>query len=231
MKRPATGGVIFDLDDTLFDCSGLLTDPARHRAARVLAREAEKLSETQAVKLQTQWSRELGSTEAIRKIARTHSLPESALTEALSTYNTPDVPPIDPFPDAIPVLCALADSGLALTLVTSGVPERQLAKIDRLGLDRIFSKDIGNLYLHDPSAGAPRKDPYLQQAARWMDLPHDRVAVVGDKLESEIEAGNRLGMTTIWARSGHQHPSSPGSPEQTPDHEINSLSELTALLP
>lgn len=230
MKRPTTGGVIFDLDDTLFDCSGLLTDPARHRAARVLSRESETLSETQAVTLQTEWSRGMGSTEAIREIARTHSLPESALTEALSTYNTPDVPPIYPFPDAIPVLCALADARLALTLVTSGVPERQLAKIDRLGLDRFFSKTIGNLYLHDPSTGGPHKDPFLQQAALWMDLPHDRVAVAGDKLESEIEAGNRLGMTTIWARLGQEDPSSPGSPEQTPDHEIDSLSELTALL-
>ena len=30
-------GVIFDLDDTLFDCTGQLTTPARRRAADILS--------------------------------------------------------------------------------------------------------------------------------------------------------------------------------------------------
>jgi FMN phosphatase YigB (HAD superfamily) len=229
MSRPATDGVIFDLDDTLFDCSGQLTAPARRRAAAVLAREAATLSEAEAFRLQTEWSAKTGSTEAIREIARVHALSEAALNEALAIYNTPDVPRIIPFPDAISTLEALKAAELPLTLVTSGVPDRQLAKIDRLGMRPFFSTNSGNLYLHDPSAEGPSKAPYLRQAAGWMALPHDRIAVVGDKPESEIEAGNRLGMTTILMKAADVV-SLPRAPDQTPDFEIDCLGDLTEIL-
>lgn len=227
MSRPTIGGVIFDLDDTLFDCTGLLTEPARRRAATVLARSGH-LAEADAFHMQVEWSAKLGSTEALREIARLHGFADDVLNEALATYNTPDVPPIAPFPDAVSTLLALKDNGLPLTLVTSGVPERQRAKIERLGLAEFFSKDIGNLFLHDPTAEQQGKGPHLSAAATWMVVTNDRTAVVGDKLDSEIEAGNRLGMVTIHIRLGL--PAAPTTPEQKPDYEIDGLAELVDLL-
>ncbi len=230
MTQTTTGGVLFDLDDTLFDCTGRLTGPARRRAARILARGGENLSETKAFQLQTEWSEDIGSTEAIREIARTHACQATVLNEALAAYNEPHVPNIQPFPDALPTIEALQRAAIAVSLVTSGSPPRQCAKIERLGLGNVFSADKGNLCLHDPTEDGIDKGPHLRQAARWMGLPHDRIAVVGDKLDSEIEAGNRLGMMTVHVRHGRQGRATPCDASQKPDFEIDTLAELTALL-
>jgi len=46
------------------------------------------------------------------------------------------------------------------------------------------------------SAGKPSRRK-LRQAAADMDLPVDRIAMVGDRLFTDVLAGNRLGMFTI----------------------------------
>jgi HAD superfamily phosphatase (TIGR01668 family) len=49
-------------------------------------------------------------------------------------------------------------------------------------------------YLHGAGKPSRRK---LRQALAAMELPPDRVGMVGDRLFTDVVAGNRLGMYTI----------------------------------
>lgn len=226
---PSLGAVIFDLDDTLFDCTGQLTTPARRRAATILS-HAHTPSFDEALSLQVELSDDVGSTEAIREVGSRFELPRQVIEHALSAYNEPEVPPIILLSGVEDTLAALKNAGIPVALVTTGSPPRQQQKIERLGLHHIFSTRSGTLFLHDPTKHGPDKAPHLLDANSALGVPSERTAVVGDKLDAEIEAGNRLGMFTIRLRHGRQAAATPASAHQTPDAEIDNLPDIVELL-
>lgn len=226
---PSLGAVIFDLDDTLFDCTGQLTTPARRRAATILSHTYPP-SFDKALNLQVELSDYVGSTEAIREVGSRFELPGHIIEHALSAYNEPEVPPIILLSGAEDTLAALKHAGIPVALVTTGSPSRQLRKIKRLGLHHIFSERSGTLFLHDPTKHTPDKAPHLLDASSALGVPPERTAVVGDKLDAEIEAGNRLGMFTIRLRHGRQATATPASAHQIPDAEIDNLPNIVELL-
>ena len=80
-------GVIFDLDDTLFDCTGQLTDPARHRAAQVFATAKPGLNIDDLCEAQKALAATGSSSDALRQIAREHDLSEAVVQQAHRAYN------------------------------------------------------------------------------------------------------------------------------------------------
>ena len=230
MGRQGIEAVIFDLDDTLFDCTAQLTEPARRRAAEVLAAAIPGSTPSALHRIQAQLVRHFSSSEAIREIARRHELSADHAERALSAYNREQVEDIRPFPDALQTLNELAARKYRLCLVTTGRPERQRQKIRRLGLCAYFDEEDGTLFFHDDRR-VPRKDQALRQAVRSLRLPPARILSVGDKLSSEIAASKRLGMRTARLRSGRQKNQRPQTPEERPDYELDCLSGLLELLP
>lgn len=49
------------------------------------------------------------------------------------------------------------------------------------------------------SAGKPRRGP-LQRVIEQLDLPHAQVAIVGDRVFTDVLAGNRLGLYTVLVK-------------------------------
>ena len=49
------------------------------------------------------------------------------------------------------------------------------------------------------SAGKPRRGP-LQRVIEQLDLPHGQVAIVGDRVFTDVLAGNRLGLYTVLVK-------------------------------
>jgi FMN phosphatase YigB (HAD superfamily) len=91
-------------------------------------------------------------------------------------------------------LGALADLPVKLFLVTSGFRKLQDSKIDALGLKSYFEA----LYVDaiDESDRKGKEGLFREILERYRLEPLS-VLVVGDNPESEIEAGNRLGMPTV----------------------------------
>lgn len=220
-------GVIFDLDDTLFDCTGLLTVPARDRAARALAPHTG-LEIAQLVDLQTDLAAEVGSSEAIRSIGRTHNLPDDLITTVLETYNRDDVPAIDPFPDGIETVETLRGWELFVAVVTTGRRTRQLAKLERLGLAHYFTEDR-NLFIHDDPT-QPDKGPQLLRAISTGDLAPSETLSVGDKLDADVAVGNRLGLITVHYRHGRQADRAPADASEQPAYQIERLKALLTIV-
>lgn len=49
------------------------------------------------------------------------------------------------------------------------------------------------------SAGKPRRGP-LRRVVETLDLPHGQVAIVGDRVFTDVLAGNRLGLYTVLVK-------------------------------
>ena len=230
MARRRIDAVIFDLDDTLFDCTGQLTEPARRRAAEILAAAIPDSDVSALQRLQAELADQLSSADSIREIARRHELRADVVESALAAYNRDHVEAIAPFQDTRSTLDELAARHYRLCLVTTGRPERQRRKVDLLGLRGHFNEESGTLIFHDDRK-APEKDEALHRAARCFSLSPCRILSVGDKLNSEIAASKRLGMRTARLCFGRQKNQRPRTPEERPDHELNRLRDLLELLP
>jgi FMN phosphatase YigB (HAD superfamily) len=222
-------GVIFDLDDTLFDCTGQLTEPARLRASEILASSIPGTTTQHLTSLQTELSTSLGSSGAIQEIGARYSLDSSLVDDALSTYNRDDVPNILPYPDAIDTLDQILSQKRALLLVTTGRTPRQLAKVERLGLSSYF--ELGrNLYVHEPDDAHPTKEAEVRLALASANLLPEESLSVGDKLDADVRVGNLIGTQTVRIRKGRQRDLEPANPTETPDFDIRELGELLPIL-
>ena len=223
-------GIIFDLDDTLFDCTGQLTQPARRRAAQILASAHPDLSIETGYRQQVLLSQTHGSSEAIRLLGTRYNIPPNIVERALDAYNPRSVEAIVPFPDVLPTLATLVQRGYQLALVTSGNLDRQREKVRLLGLCDYFSEADNTFILHDDRKSSD-KGQSLAQAAKALSLPHVHILCVGDKITDEIAAAKTLGMTTVRLRHGRQKNRKPQTPAEQPDIEIDRISQLLSLLP
>ena len=191
--------VIFDLDDTLYDCSGTLVLKSKKLAAIIISK-AIKCSEAEALKLQLELEDRLGPKADIsREIVSLYNLPEEFCKEITNTINTLDVEGAVLFPDAMDSINALKKIGYKLFLVTFGNRAMQEKKIEVLGLERAFDEII---ITENPRG----KEKCFKAILTKYDLEPEQVLCVGDKIKDEIEVGKRLGMSTALMKHGrHYH--------------------------
>jgi putative hydrolase of the HAD superfamily len=127
---------------------------------------------------------------------------------------------IAPFPGALETLDELRRRGVRLGLITNGQGEIQRAKIIRFDLARRFD----HLQIEgEHGFGKPEERAY-RHALAALGVTVDEAWMVGDNLEWEVVAPQRLGLTAIWFDPrGAGLP--PGS-EVRPDRIIQELGEL-----
>lgn len=127
---------------------------------------------------------------------------------------------IEPFPGALETLKIIRDRGVRLALVTNGNGEAQRRKIDRFGVEVYFDYV---LIEGEFGAGKPEERVY-RHALERLGARTDEAWMVGDNLEWEVAAPQRIGIFAIWMDSRRK-----GLPESTnirPDRIISALPEL-----
>jgi putative hydrolase of the HAD superfamily len=124
------------------------------------------------------------------------------------------------FPGAIEAVDELKVRGVKLALVTNGEAQAQRAKVDRFDLARRFD----HVQIEGEAGfGKPEERAYLH-AMQALDVQAHETWMVGDNLEWEVAAPQRLGIYAIW----HDHLGT-GLPPETPvrpDRIIRSIGEL-----
>jgi putative hydrolase of the HAD superfamily len=126
----------------------------------------------------------------------------------------------DYFPKARQTIEALKERGLALALVTNGAADIQRAKVERFDLARLFD----HVQIEgEHGFGKPEDQAYLH-AMQALGVEARDTWMVGDNLEWEVAAPQRLGIFAIW-HDGHRQGLPPGSTVR-PDRIIHNLSEL-----
>ncbi len=191
--------IIFDLDDTLYDCSGTLVLKSRKLAAKIISK-AVKCSETEALKLQLELEDRLGpKADIFHKIANQYNLPEDFCEEISNTINTLEVEGATLFPGTMASIDELKRTGYKLFLVTFGNREIQEKKIKVLDLESVFDEII----ITENPLG---KEKCFKEILAKYGLEPEQVLCVGDKIKGEIEVGKRLGMSTALMKHGrHYH--------------------------
>lgn len=124
------------------------------------------------------------------------------------------------FPHALDVLKHYRERGVRLCLITNGAAATQRAKVERFGLAGHFD----HIQIEgEHGFGKPEERAYRHAMASLGVGPGD-TWMVGDNLEWEVAAPQRLGIFGVW----HDHAGA-GVPEGStvvPDRIIRSLGEL-----
>jgi len=127
------------------------------------------------------------------------------------------------FPGAHAAIDALKALGVKLALVTNGAADMQRAKVERFALGHRFD----HIQIEgEHGFGKPEERAYLH-AMDALGVTASDTWMVGDNLEWEVVAPQRLGIYAIWM-DVHGDGLPPGSTIK-PDRIIRSLSELVPL--
>ena len=125
------------------------------------------------------------------------------------------------FPDAISTLRTLKLEGIKLALVTNGASEAQRAKINKFDLEQYF--------LHvqiegEAGVGKPELQAY-KIAMEKLDVVATETWMVGDNIDWEVIAPQKLGIFSIW-RDPKGYGILPEGTSAKPDRIITKLAQL-----
>ncbi|MGY4154454.1 HAD superfamily hydrolase (TIGR01549 family) [Bradyrhizobium sp. USDA 4461] len=124
------------------------------------------------------------------------------------------------FPGAHDAIDAFKALGIKLALVTNGAADMQRAKVERFALGHRFD----HIQIEgEHGFGKPEERAYLH-AMQALGVTASDTWMIGDNLEWEVVAPQRLGIYAIWI-DVHGAGLPPGSTIK-PDRIIRSLSEL-----
>jgi putative hydrolase of the HAD superfamily len=194
---------IFDLDDTLYDCSGTLVLEGRKKVAKTIA-EKINCTEEEAYSLQWKIEQEHGvKTDIFEKIVSRYKLAPEDVEMFLNEYIHVDVTNITLFPDVSDTLKQLKNRGHILFLVTSGDEQIQGKKIDVLGLrDKYFDND--KIFITERNKDETKRKCFQNILQRYNVKPEE-TACVGDKIDDELAAGYSLGLITVMIKHGRHY--------------------------
>ena len=193
--------IIFDLDDTLYDCSGTLVVQGRRQVAKMIARLINS-SEEEAYRLQLEMEEKYGVKANIyEKIVTHYLLPNLCARELLEEFIHVEISNIILFSDVIDTLMHLKLQGYKLALVTSGDKQVQGKKIDVLGLNDNYFDDI---LIADRNKEQTKKECF-KHIMQQHNLQPEEIICVGDKIDDELTAGKSLGITTVMFEHGRHY--------------------------
>lgn len=124
--------------------------------------------------------------------------------------------PIEPFED----FALVRQLSIDKYLVTTGFPNMQQSKVDRMGLQ----KDFREIHIVDPSTSNKTKKEVFADIVLRHHYAKEDVLVIGDDLHSEIKAAQELGIDVVWYDKYERYEPMPGL------QKIANYQQLVALL-
>jgi FMN phosphatase YigB (HAD superfamily) len=228
-QSPLIRCVIFDLDDTLYDCFKQRVGPAHRHAAEAMVKAGLKGSVEAVYRARMRAFRDdpmLRHIDAVVSRQFQAADPQAISKIAHDAYFNCPVGKLTLFTGTLPLLRFLRERGVRNFVVSFGEPHIQHAKVRALGLDRepaieaILYADRGKILT---------KEAAFRQIKEKTGLPSEQMLVVGDRPMSEIKAGKALGMHTVRLKRGEFRVQEPTGPEEQPDFVISKISELRKL--
>ncbi|HUN49882.1 MAG TPA: HAD family hydrolase [Candidatus Sulfotelmatobacter sp.] len=153
--------------------------------------------------------------------AEGHAVPDAGVAAAMADrFSKLREAEMHCFPGAVETIDRLKDIGVKLALVTNGAAEPQRAKVTRFALEHRFD----HIQIEgEHGFGKPEEQAYRHAMGALGVGPKD-TWMVGDHLEWEVAAPQRLGIYAIWL-DAYDVGLPPGSAIR-PDRIIRSLPEL-----
>jgi putative hydrolase of the HAD superfamily len=131
---------------------------------------------------------------------------------------------MEPLPDAIETVRWLRESGRRLALLTNGAAAAQRRKINRFEIADLFDTILVEGEL---GFGKPDERVY-QRALSALGVMPAQAWMVGDNLDFDVAAPQKLGLSGVWIDVRGQ--GLPGGSAVKPDYIVRSLAELRSLI-
>ncbi|MEL7121213.1 MAG: HAD hydrolase-like protein [Bacteroidota bacterium] len=206
--------LILDLDDTIFQTNSMnpkIFDPAFSVIkAHYYSTQADTNAEQMILEM---WEKPLDVVFA------KYNTPEAVIAEFYKKVGNVDFRELEikTFQD-YKVIESLPQRKI---LVTTGLEELQWAKISALGIE----SDFESIKIDDPRSNPRRyKIDIFRQILQETGMLAEDIWVIGDNPESEIKAGNQLGMNTIQRKSKSKNIS------ELADYVVDSFNEVIDIL-
>ena len=149
-----------------------------------------------------------------------HALPSNLAARLANRFTTYREEAMFVFPGAHDAIDALKAHGVKLALVTNGAAETQRAKVERFELTHRFD----HIQIEgEHGFGKPEERAYLH-AMQALGVTAPETWMIGDNLEWEVVAPQRLGIFAIWIDVHGD--GLPAELAVKPDRIIRSLTEL-----
>jgi FMN phosphatase YigB (HAD superfamily) len=227
--KPLIRAVIFDLDDTLYDCFRQRVRVSHRHAAQAMVQAGLKATVEAVYRARMRAFVEdpmLRHIDAV--VCRRFGAgdPEAVSHAAREAYFNCPVGKLTLFPGTLPLLRHLRRRGVRCYVVSFGEPRIQHAKVRALGLvdnpllERVLYADRDKLLT---------KEAAFRQIQRESGLPAEQILVVGDRPMSEIRAGNDLGMHTVRIHRGEFVAQAPETPAEEPDYVVSDIAKVKGL--
>ena len=224
-------GLIFDLDNTLFDFESAFAGVARNFYEQHL-QATTSVSRADAVMMMIRWDGEFHATTQYvpnlkeRRFARwLNEWPDTGLniTALNKWYDDVMDQQMQPDPEVNRFLADLNDRQVPWGIVTNGPSRMQRHKCQALGLDQ-----IAPFIVVSEEVGYAKPDPRIFRDAldaTGLASP-ERIMFVGESPATDIDGARRFGMRTAWVRRGRQFPAD----LSPPDHTVDSVNEVRHIL-
>jgi HAD superfamily hydrolase (TIGR01662 family) len=191
------GGVIFDLDDTLYP-----RDRFVRSGLAATAQYVEQEFGIPAERALTTMLKVSGGAPAaeFQTLCDVFMLPHGILPRMLATYRA-HVPSLWLFHDAEATLRQLRSEGWQLAILTNGLPEVQALKVDALGVRALVDHVV---FAADHAPGGKPHPAAFQEVLRRFALPSDHCVMVGDDVECDVHGARAVGMAAIRIARGNR---------------------------
>lgn len=214
-------GILFDLDNTLYDRDATFLGWAMGFARDRLGLSADPDRQEAVARLATM---DAGGycprADLFRWIKEQYPAVTASVDELVSGFYQEHVAYLALDGDTQRLLDVLAAAGIPFGIVTNG-SARQIDKIRALGLEGRTSC----IHISEVS-GCRKPDPAIfLAAAGGLGLAPGDILFVGDNPEADIIGAAGVGMRTAWLHRGRVWPAHLAT--TSPDHVIGSLAELS----
>jgi FMN phosphatase YigB (HAD superfamily) len=227
--KPVIRCVIFDLDDTLYDCFRQRVRVTHRHAARAMVEAGLKATVEAVYRARMRAFQDDPMLRHIDAEVCRHfdaEDPEAISHAAREAYFNCPVGKLKLFPGTLPLLRHLRRHGVRTFVVSFGEPRIQHAKVRALGLD---NNPLVERVLYADRDKLLTKEAAFNQIQRELGLPAEQMLIVGDRLMSEIRAGNELGMHTVRIRRGEFVAQEPQSQDEEPDFVVEDIGKVKGL--
>ncbi len=227
----------FDLDDCLFDSTGL-SQRARIKGIDTMISLGLKIERQKALILIQEIVDEYGSNSSkhydyfIRRLtlyenyAITFNEQVRYITAAVMAYHAQKIKHIQLYDDVLKCLEKLKKSSNKTAIITDGIPIKQYEKILRLGID-----DLIDLVVISDEIGIRKPNPELfSYCLKKFKVKGHETIYVGDNIYKDIIPANFKKIHSVYIHRGGKYDTNVTgetiSEENKPDHEISGLDEL-----
>jgi len=238
MRRHRITTVVFDLDDTLYDCYHQRVLAAHRYACRKLLTAGlnrhvgRRLTVAYLLRLRIKLFRQerfLNTLDtrlcaALGLRGRTARRLAKVGRDAYFSY---PVRSLRLFPNALPTLRRLHRSGVRVHIVTAGYFHIQRAKTRILSLDR--SPYVEKIFYTGLTRGRGKKGKLRQVLRHEPERNPRRIVVVGDRPDSEIRVARELGMWAVRRLGGEFALFTPRTRAERAHFNIRRVSQLFRL--